>query len=66
MNEERGSSYLATRGMDDDVGGRILETRRRNTTIERRTFIVNPIFSPEEKRLKRVNRGVFIPDAVGR
>ena len=40
------SRYLATRGIDDEVAGRILDTSSRNTTIESKTFMVNPIFSP--------------------
>ena len=38
--------YLAIRGIVEDVGGRILETRSKNTTMESRTEIVNVIFSP--------------------
>ena len=41
------SRYFAIRGMVDEVGGRILETSSRNTTMERRTEMVSVIFSPE-------------------
>jgi hypothetical protein len=40
------NKYLAISGIVDDVGGRILETSNRNTTIDRRTDIVRVIFSP--------------------
>lgn len=39
--------YLAIRGIVEDVGGRILETSRRKTTIDNSTLIVRVIFSPE-------------------
>lgn len=31
------NKYLAIRGIVDEVGGKILETNRRKTTMERRT-----------------------------
>jgi len=31
------NKYLATRGMVDEVGGIILETNKRNTTIDNKT-----------------------------
>lgn len=37
--------YRAIRGMVDEVGGRILETRRRKTTKARRMLIASVIFS---------------------
>ena len=40
------SRYLAMRGSTSDVGGRIFETRRRNTTSERRMLIPSVTFSP--------------------
>lgn len=41
------SRYLAINGIVEDVGGRIFDTRSKNTTMESRTDIVNVIFSPE-------------------
>lgn len=41
------SKYLAINGIVDEVGGRILETSNRKTTIESNTDIVSVIFSPE-------------------
>ena len=38
--------YLAIRGRTREVGGKILETRRRNTTSERRMLIPRVTFSP--------------------
>ncbi|PAV83647.1 hypothetical protein WR25_21671 [Diploscapter pachys] len=38
---------LAMSGIVDDVGGRIFETSRRNTTMESSTDIVSVIFSVE-------------------
>ena len=38
--------YLAIRGRTREVGGRILDTRRRNTTSERRMEIPSVTFSP--------------------
>lgn len=43
------SKYFAINGMVEDVGGRILETNRRKTTMDRRTLMVKVIFSPESK-----------------
>ena len=40
------SRYLAIRGSTSEVGGRIFETRRRNTTSERRMLIPSVTFSP--------------------
>ena len=37
--------YLAMRGMVDEVGGRILDTRRRKTTRARRMEMARVIFS---------------------
>uniref|UniRef100_A0A0R3QIK8 KH_dom_type_1 domain-containing protein n=1 Tax=Brugia timori TaxID=42155 RepID=A0A0R3QIK8_9BILA len=41
------SKYLAISGIVDEVGGKILETSNRKTTIESNTDIVSVIFSPE-------------------
>lgn len=41
--------YLARRGIVEDVGGRIFETSNRKTTMERRTEIVNVIFSAKKE-----------------
>ena len=38
--------YLAMRGRTSEVGGRILETSKRNTTSERRILIPRVTFSP--------------------
>ena len=40
-------TYLAIRGIVEEVGGRIFETKRRKTTIDRRTDTVKVIFSVE-------------------
>jgi hypothetical protein len=41
------SKYLAINGIVDDVGGKIFDTRSKNTTIDNNTLIVRVIFSPE-------------------
>ena len=38
--------YLAMRGNTRDVGGKIFDTRRRNTTSERRMDMPKVTFSP--------------------
>lgn len=40
------SKYLAMRGSTRDVGGRILDTKSRNTTSERRILMPRVTFSP--------------------
>ena len=40
------SKYLAIRGNTSEVGGKILETKRRNTTSDRRMEMPSVTFSP--------------------
>ncbi|VDO18151.1 unnamed protein product [Brugia timori] len=47
MSTKVSSKYLAISGIVDEVGGKILETSNRKTTIESNTDIVSVIFSPE-------------------
>jgi hypothetical protein len=39
MSKKLTSKYLAINGIVEEVGGKILDTKRRKTTIERRTEI---------------------------
>src|SRR4051812_43103858 len=41
------SKYFAMRGIVEEVGGRIFDTSRRNTTMDSSTEMVRVIFSPE-------------------
>ena len=60
-------THLAIRGMVEEVGGRILETRRRKTTIERSTEIVRVIFSPAMGTIElSLPALVCSPESVGR
>jgi hypothetical protein len=45
--------YFAINGIVDEVGGRILETSNKNTTIDRRTEIVRVTFSVESAGKKK-------------
>jgi hypothetical protein len=49
------SKYLAMRGRTREVGGRILETRRRKTTRERRIDMPRVTFSPVQSERRTIN-----------